>query len=95
MSSTFLVLSAQTIEYIRNQVTSEADLTSLPVDIAIVSTGDTPLPGDWMVAGWDPNNVTKFLYQGNFGPGLYDYWVRITATPEIPIRSTGIVNFTE
>lgn len=89
-----LVLPADTIEYVRNQVTSQADLTSLPVDIALMPANETPDNLDFVTAAWDPGNITRWLYPGDRDIGTYDYWVKITATPEIPMRNTGIVILT-
>lgn len=94
MSSTFLVLPAETVENIRNQVDSDADLTSLPVAVALMPENTTPDSADWIGATWDPGNITRWLYPGDRDIGTYDYWVRITASPEIPMRNTGIIVLT-
>jgi hypothetical protein len=90
-SSIYLVLPADTIEYIRNEVCSDTDLTSLPVDVAFMPQGETPTALDWIAATWEPGNIVRWLYPGDQPPGIYEYWIRITATPEVPIRDTGIV----
>lgn len=88
-----LVLPATTVEYIRNEVTSTVDLTSDPVEVAIMTAGTAPGVSDWEDATWESGNI-RYLYDGTAAAGTYDYWVRITATPEIPVRNTGIVILT-
>lgn len=88
-----LVLPAVTMEYIRNEVTSTTDLTSSVVEVAIMPEGDTPGVSDWDDADWDSGNI-RYLYDGSLAAGTYDYWVRITAPPETPVRNTGIVILT-
>lgn len=88
-----LVLPATTVEYIRNEVTSNTDLTTGTVEVAIMAEGTAPTAPDWQTAAWDSGDV-RYLYNGDKTAGTYDYWVRITATPEVPVRNTGIVVLT-
>lgn len=88
-----LVLPAITVEYIRNQIDSVTDFTANPVEVAIVVEGTTPGALDWDVADWDSGNI-RYLYDGSLAAGTYDYWVRITMAPEVPVRNTGILILT-
>jgi hypothetical protein len=85
-----LMLPATTSEYIRNTVTAPFDLTTDPVEVALVAADSTPTALQWISASWQGNDI-RWLYPGTSTPGVYNYWVRITATPETPVRSTGIV----
>lgn len=88
-----LVLPATTVEFIRNEVTSSVDLTAEVVEIAITTSGTAPGPSDWETAMWDGDGNIAYLYPGTTAAGIYDYWVRVTAMPEIPVRNSGIVQF--
>lgn len=67
--------------------------TGLPVavfEVATVAYGQQPLPGDWSAT---------YVLEGEQGvligpsstrvlaPGRYRLWVRVTATPEVPVLS--------
>jgi hypothetical protein len=71
--------------------------TAYPVDMAIVPVGHEPGASDWHPAVWDTastgtGTVAKLLV-GPAGvvtpvPGPYRAWVRVTATPELPVLDT-------
>lgn len=89
-----LVLPSDSVEYIRNAVTASEDVTNTTVEVALMADGTEPGALDWDAATWDVDGNIQFLYNGAATSGIYDYWVRVTATPEIPVRNTGIVVLT-
>lgn len=88
-------LSATATEYVLNEVTTnEPDPTIYPVEYAFPTTGVAP--STWVTGSWEPG--TPYTSRCLVGPaggavtlsaGVYDVWVRITASPETPIRNTG------
>ncbi len=95
-------IEALSTEYIHIPVTSDGDVTAAPVSIAIVARGTEPDSGDWQNAAWKPN-TTPPQATVLIGPGTpfgleqgsaYDVWVRVTESPEIPIRRAGSIYLT-
>ncbi|MGW6912577.1 hypothetical protein ACWGB8_01945 [Kitasatospora sp. NPDC054939] len=78
--------------------------TSYGVDMAIVSVGHEPDTGDWHTAAWDTDSggtgtVAKLLVGPAGGsvtpvPGRYRAWVRVEATPELPVLATAPFDIT-
>lgn len=59
-----------------------------PVEIALTD-GALPVEADWQDAEWD--GQTARLLIADEDPGRYVVWLRITASPEIPVRRAGPV----
>lgn len=103
-----LTLSALTLEYIRVQVSATANGSPVNptgdiVQLAFVAPGTSPGVSDWKTASWDtvaPNGV--YTAQCLVGPagtvqlaaGVYAVWVKVTDSPEIPVRQAGSVQIT-
>ena len=68
---------------------------STPVEIALVASGTTPATGDWTDAdAWDGTIAKLLIGPGGtveLAAGTYRVWVRVTATPEIPVIESGLV----
>jgi len=76
-------------EDVKVPVTGPANLTSLTVEMAIVPQGQDPAGGDWDPADWIGTDAAVLIGPATMLPltkGLtYGVWVRIIATPEIPV----------
>jgi len=67
-----------------------------PVDVAIVRTPE-PDEGDWVAATWanvTPAGADARILVGPGGDvtltdGMWHMWVRVTATPEVPVLYSG------
>ena len=98
-------IRADSTEYIYATVTADHDLTSATVHVALPVTGEAP--STWYEAtvtdvqqiGSSPNRF-KVTYRLLVGPsggattlaaGIYDWVLRVTDSPEQPIRVTGTV----
>lgn len=79
---------------------SSYDPTGDPVSLAFVSLGVTPGSGDWHTATWQTVNSSNLAVclvgPANGGvmldAGVWVVWVRVTATPEVPILQAGYLN---
>jgi hypothetical protein len=92
--------SVLTTEYLYSTITAESDPTGDVVQWAFTDgrqwpTSDTP----WIDAEWEPGSTgnvarTRLLVgpenSGHVVPlGFYSAWVRITDTPEVPVKFAG------
>jgi hypothetical protein len=100
-----LEISALSLAYVRVQVRNKqsgayTDPTGGTVQMAFPAVGVDPVSGDWKTASWetDPTPTPPAYYARCLvGPagtvalaaGTYDTWVKVTATPEIPILPAG------
>jgi hypothetical protein len=100
-----LTVSSLTTEYVRVQVAVKdsgefVDPTSDLVQMAFPLPGVEPSGGDWQAASWESDVGTtppSYFARCLVGPlgtviladGTYDVWVKITDTPEIPVRKVG------
>ncbi|MFG3051891.1 hypothetical protein ACGFZP_13200 [Kitasatospora sp. NPDC048239] len=91
-------VDALSTEYYEVGVTWDRGIpTGYGVEMAIVPVGHEPAAGDWHAAAWDTassgtGTVAKLLV-GPAGvvvpvPGRYRAWVRVAATPELPVMDT-------
>lgn len=81
----------------------QTDPTDLGVEMALVEgspEANPPEEGDWKTAAWaeggPPYRARLLVGPGQDvvpTPGLHTLWVRLTDTPEIPIRPSGLVEF--
>jgi hypothetical protein len=83
-------------EYLKIPVTG-AD-SDMPVEIAVVAaTVEEPAAGDWKTAAWDGTDAKVLIGPGTslaLANGIYRVWVRITATPELPVVRGGLLKVT-
>lgn len=98
-----ITLSALATEYVRVSVTATSggvsiNPTSDPVSFAFTtSVATTPSPSDWVAASWDPGGSGTYTARCLVGPGgstvlssgNYFVWVKITDSPEVPVRQVG------
>lgn len=101
-----LSLSALTLEYVKVAVAatvngSAIDPTADAVQMAFPLAGVDPISGDWKTASWE--TVSGIYYARCLvGPAgtitlaanLYDVWVKVTDTPETPVRKAGQLEIT-
>jgi hypothetical protein len=73
-------------------------MTTYDIEMAIVQDGQDPASGDWKPAAWDGNYAIVLVGPATSIPltrGVtYEVWVRITATPEIPVLRPGFLHAT-
>lgn len=71
---------------------------TMPVEIAIIAaTAEEPAAGDWKTAVWDGSSAKILIGPGTslaLADGTYRAWVRVTATPEIPVIRSGRLQIT-
>ncbi len=95
------VLPASSVEYVRVPVTASVTLDLQTVEMALTPRTATGLPPEtpvsWLAAQWVGDaGLTRSCRTliGPLTPGAYDCWVRVTDTPEIPVRVAGTVTAT-
>lgn len=91
------------VEFVDFPIEAENDPTAFPVEVALVQSGGVPAEDDWRDAAWaaggGPTVWEARLLLGDhptetdYPAGVYDSFVRITATPEAPIISAGGIEF--
>lgn len=98
-------ISAASLEYVRVRVEaiqsgSFYDPTADAVAMAFIGGNADPVSGDWKTASWDSDTTaTPAVYRAQclVGPagtvtltaGVYAVWVKITDSPEIPVKRAG------
>ena len=92
-----LVIPSVSLEYLHVPVAGATG--AQPVELAVIDSGvEEPAEDDWMPADeWD--GTTAKLLIGPDGTleledGTYRVWVRVTATPEIPVIRSGLLRIT-
>lgn len=97
-------LSSLTTEYVCIAVTptiegDTLDPTSDAVKMAFVTTGELPETDDFQTGSWETIDgiaYAKCLVGPTGGlalaAGQYDVWIKITDSPEIPVRKVGTLN---
>lgn len=87
-------LPSSSIVIYRHQVTAAEDPTTLPVSMAVMPYDQEPAAGDFKTAVWlteDGKHYAAVLLGdpltgiGVLAEGIYRSWVKVTATPEIPV----------
>jgi hypothetical protein len=102
-----LEISSADLDYVRVHVWAEEDgatvnPTSDTVQMAFITPGTTPVAGDWKAASWDVDASvvpTRYRPQCLVGPGgtvtlaagRYETWVKVTHSPEIPVKKAGLL----
>jgi hypothetical protein len=93
-------ISSLSVEYLKVPITSPlpaAELDDLPVELAVVDDGKTPVTGDWKTGLWIGTKAAVLIGPAatiTLTPGTYDVYVRITATPEKPVLPSGSIHIT-
>ena len=105
-----LVVSSLSKEYVRVRVVAEAsgvavNPTADVVEMAFISGDTEPTSPDWKSASWETDATTDpdtYYARCLVGPGgtvtladgLYQVWVRVTDSPEIPVKKSGQLQVT-
>lgn len=103
-------ISSLSLEYVYVPVAARAagaavNPTSDAVALAFVVGATSPVSGDWKTATWDTDaTTTPATYRvrclvGPAGavtlvPGMYQVWVKVTDSPEIPVKLAGPLKVT-
>ena len=93
-------MSRLSTEYVQVQVTFTVDGASVSptgdtVQMAFMQGGAIPATSDWHTASWHTTGASYFAQclvgPANGGislnPGNYSIWLKVTDSPEIPVRS--------
>jgi len=100
-----MTLSVLSREYICVEVEAglngvSSDPTADTVVMALMATGN-PSTGDWKTASWE-TSLGKYFARLEVGPGStvgsktagkYNLWIKVTDSPEAPVRKVGRVTF--
>lgn len=93
-----LLIPSLSTEYVHAPIDGPPDMTTYDVEMAIVPEGEDPDSGDWETAAWEGTDAVVLVGPATSIPlsrGVtYEVWVRITATPEIPVLRPGFVHAT-
>jgi hypothetical protein len=100
-----LVIPVGSLEYVRVPVYAtssgaQVNPTGDVVQMAFLPGSQAPESGDWKTASWDTDaTTTPTTYRARclVGPagtvtltrGTYTVWVKITDSPEVPVRAVG------
>lgn len=89
-----LRITTLTKEYVFVPVTVDgaAPSDSLTVEVAMPTEGVAP--SSWVTATWDAGRARVLVGTGGdftLTAGRYDVWVRITSSPELTARNTGVL----
>lgn len=88
-----MILSSLTKEYLVVEVECSINPTSDTVQFAF-TTGDNPIITDWISGSWEAGTTSPYTCKVLIGAGSskvltagsYYVWVKITDSPEIPVR---------
>ncbi len=100
-----MTISVLSREYICVEVEAglngvSSDPTADTVQLALMVSG-SPSSGDWKTGSWE-TSLGKYYARLEVGPGStvgaktagkYDLWIKITDSPEAPVRKVGRVTF--
>jgi hypothetical protein len=97
-----LKIAYTTNEYIKVPLTewapSVADPTALGVELAAITGSSDPIEADWVTAAWvTESGVVKAqalwsaLVAIATARTTYAVWMRVTATPEVPVLHCGTI----
>jgi hypothetical protein len=79
---------ASSVEYVSAPVTSDVDLSALPVEMAVSAGPLNPVEEDWQAAEWDGSDARLLVGPLEAGT-MYSVWVRVTSSPEVPVIYSG------
>lgn len=98
-------ICASSLEYVRVQIAAYAsgatvDPSADTVQLAFMVGSAIPAPGDWKTASWETDSTTvPATYKARclvgatgavtLTPGVYQVWVKLTDSPETPVRQAG------
>lgn len=91
-----LIIPSTSIEYLHLAVTGNYT-TDMPVQAAVVLEDTEPTVDDWHAATWVAGGARILTGPGTgleLTENIYGAWVRITATPEIPVLYCGQIIIT-
>jgi hypothetical protein len=103
-----LTISSLSTEYVQVPVSATVNgvainPTSDPVQFAFMAAGNPGLT-DWHTGSWSTVAPTTYLAQCLVGPGnggvpllagsTYAIWVKVTDSPEVPVRQVGLLKIT-
>lgn len=94
-------IPAVSTEYLHGPVTANVALDTQVVEVAFI-TPSSATPNDttsWVTATWEGGAATTRTWRVLIGPGTpaplavgsYGVWVRITDTPEVPVRKHDVL----
>lgn len=93
-----LQIPSLSVEYVHATIDGPSNKTTYDPEMAVLPEGQDPDSGDWQTAEWSGDDVICLV-----GPGTdieltrgvrYEVWVRITASPEIPVLRPGLIHAT-
>jgi len=99
-------ISSLSTEYIRVPIRVRedgefVDPTANVVEFAYAAAGDEPAEADWVTGAWE-TDAGRYYAKVLTGPdgdvdpgdGTWVLWARVTRTPAVPVRATGLVVIT-
>jgi len=100
-----LMMRADTLEYATATITADHDITGKTIEVSLPAAGNAPstwVPADVVnvapVSGGRFTATYRVLIgpAGDFTlpPGIYDWTLRLTDTPEVPVRFVDKVTIT-
>lgn len=100
-------ISTASLEYVRVPVSATAsgaavNPTSGTVQMAFIDGTSAPASGDWKTASWETDSGTEpdtYYARCLVGTGgavtltaaTYSVWVKVTDSPEVPVRRAGLL----
>lgn len=81
---------ATSVEYVKVLVTADVVLSSLAVEMAVITGTADPAPADWQTASWS-GSYARLLVGPLVAGTSYTVWVRVTSTPEVPVMESGLL----
>jgi hypothetical protein len=97
-----LKMSRLSVEHFRVPVAEiiagqPADVSALPLRVAIMRGSANPASGDWVTGGWETDTSTSparywalVAANGpNLGPGTFTIWLEITGSGDVVKRDVG------
>ncbi len=97
--SAIVCIPSSSKEFLHVPVTASGNLSTYPVEMALVAYGAEPASGDWKTAAWDSTDAKILIGPGSSAvgaltEGVYGVWVRITTVEEKPVLYSGAVRIT-
>lgn len=97
-----LRIPSTSVQYVQMRVDTTVNPTSNLVSMAVTPRGTEPVAGDFKTATWaagTPYKAQVLIGTGSsvgvLAEGVYQVWVKVTATPEIPVmQSTNCLRIT-
>ena len=93
-----LSIPSTSVQYVHVPITGTDLDGGEPVAMAVIATtAEEPATGDWKTANWDAGSARILIGPGTdlqLADGIYRVWVRVTASPEIPVIRSGLLRIT-